>query len=86
MGHAVAKSKLGYVYTWGDNCYQQVSNKKVKQLSTPEALEGEEGRLKVLQAVAGSRATFVLTENMRTVGFGSSSTFNSQKSIYNTPL
>ena len=86
LGHAVAKSKLGYVYTWGDNCYQQCTHKKVKHLSTPEALDGEEGRLKVLQAVAGSRATFVLTDNMRTVGFGTSSTFSSQKSIYNAPL
>jgi len=27
MSHCVAKSKLGYVYTWGDNCYQQTSSK-----------------------------------------------------------
>jgi len=35
MAHSVAKSKLGYVYTWGDNCFQQVSNKNVPYLHTP---------------------------------------------------
>lgn len=24
MGHSVAKSKLGYVYTWGDNSFGQL--------------------------------------------------------------
>jgi alpha-tubulin suppressor-like RCC1 family protein len=86
MGHVVAKSKLGYVYTWGDNCYQQVTNKRSKFLTTPEALEGEEGRIKVLQAVAGMRTTFLLTDNMKIVAFGISSTINSQKSVYNVPL
>lgn len=41
MGHVVAKSKLGYVYCWGDNCYQQATNRKVKYLAIPEALEGD---------------------------------------------
>ena len=38
MGHVVAKSKLGYVYTWGDNCFHQASPKPAKHLDTPEAL------------------------------------------------
>lgn len=38
MSHVVAKSKLGYVYTWGDNCYRQVSNQEVPYRHTPEIL------------------------------------------------
>ena len=60
MGHVVAKSKLGYVYTWGDNCFQQVSNQLVSCLHTPELIEIEDTKLRALQAVAGLRATFVL--------------------------
>ena len=57
----VAKSKLGYVYTWGQNCFQQVTREGVNLLHTPELLEIEEGKLRAVQAVAGMRTTFVLT-------------------------
>jgi hypothetical protein len=39
MGHCVAKSKLGYVFTWGNNCYEQVTNKQMEFTHTPEYLE-----------------------------------------------
>ena len=35
MAHVVAKSKLGYVYTWGDNCFRQVSAQEVRWVHTP---------------------------------------------------
>ena len=38
MGHVIVKSKLGYVYVWGDNCFKQISNKEVRFLHTPEIL------------------------------------------------
>lgn len=86
IGHVVAKSKLGYVYTWGDNCFGQVNNQPVNLVSAPQILETEDGKLKVLQAVAGARAFFVLTDSLKIVGFGTSSSFNSQKSVFNYSL
>ena len=41
MAHVVAKSKLGYVYTWGDNCFRQVNAQEVPFFHTPELLEAE---------------------------------------------
>ena len=55
-------------------------------LDTPEPLENEEGKLKVLQAVAGARATFVLNDSLKVIAFGTSSSFNTQKSVQNFPL
>jgi alpha-tubulin suppressor-like RCC1 family protein len=86
MAHVVAKSKLGYVYVWGDNCFQQVSPTDAEYIPTPEPLEIEEGKLRALQAVAGLRTTFVLNEHLKMVGFGTSSSFNTQKSVHNYPL
>ena len=86
MGHVVAKSKLGYVYTWGDNCFRQVTNQTLNFLDTPWMMETEEGKIRALQAVAGLRATFILTENLKLVGFGASSSFECQKSVFNYPL
>lgn len=49
MAHSVAKSKLGYLYTWGDNCYNQVSSKVNACYEQPQQLESEEGiKIKVL--------------------------------------
>ena len=39
MAHVVAKSKLGYVYSWGDNAYQQVNLTTQSYIHTPEAVE-----------------------------------------------
>ena len=86
MAHAVAKSKLGYVYTWGDNCYQQVTSKAVPHLATPEPLENEEGKMKVLQAVAGARTTYLLLDHIKTVALGTSSSFPYQKGVFLYPL
>ena len=38
MAHCVAKSKLGYVFTWGNNNFSQVTNKAVEFTHTPEYL------------------------------------------------
>ena len=61
MAHAVGKSKLGYVYSWGDNCFQQINNTSTNFYHTPEFMETEEGKMRGLQAVAGLRTTFILT-------------------------
>ena len=39
MAHVVAKSKLGYIYSWGDNAYQQVNTSSSPFVHTPEAIE-----------------------------------------------
>jgi len=60
MSHVVAKSKLGYIYSWGDNTYQQINTSSSACVHTPEAIEVEDGKLRAYQAVAGLRSTFML--------------------------
>lgn len=38
LGHTVARSKLGYVYAWGDNRSGQVFNSNVEYVRTPVQL------------------------------------------------
>jgi hypothetical protein len=39
--------------------------------------------LKAIQAVAGFRTTYILTEQLKTSAFGTSSSFPYQKGVYN---
>lgn len=57
----MVKTKLGYVYAWGDNRFGQVSSQPLNQLATPTQLELDKQKIKVLQAVAGLRTTYLLT-------------------------
>ena len=86
LGHVVAKSKLGYVYTWGDNCYQQVNSQNVSCVHTPEMVETEDGKVRVIQAVAGARSFYLLNDSLKVIGFGTSGSFGAQKSVFNCPL
>ena len=79
MGHSIARSKLGYAYMWGDNRFGQISTEKIPFIAGPVQVEVEKQKVKVLQAVAGFRATFIFLENFRVLGMGTSSSFPSVK-------
>lgn len=80
MGHTAVKTKLGYVYTWGDNRAGQVSHQPIDTIRSPVSLELDKQKIKVLQAVAGIRTTYLLTESLVILGLGISSSFDTTKS------
>jgi alpha-tubulin suppressor-like RCC1 family protein len=60
IGHSVVRTKLGYVYSWGDNRSGQVALQKTDVIHIPIVLEQDKQKLKALQAVASLRATYLL--------------------------
>lgn len=80
MGHTIVRSKLGYCYVWGDNRFGQISPEKCKFISSPLQVEVDRQKVKVLQAVAGLRSTFIFLENFRIFGMGTSTSFPTSKS------
>ena len=49
-------------------------------------LENDEGKIKVIQAVAGLRVSYVLTDHLKILGFGTSISFAVQKAAFNYQL
>ena len=79
LAHSIARSKLGYVYSWGDNKYGQVSAEAVRFFPTPRLVEIDKQKVKALQAVAGLRANYILLSSFQIMGIGTSSSFNSPR-------
>lgn len=79
MGHTIAKSKLGYVYVWGDNRFGQIHPEPTNYITTPLQLELEKQKTKALQAVAGLRTSYILLDNFQIISIGTSSSFDSVK-------
>lgn len=72
LAHTIVRTRLGYVYAWGDNRFNQVSVQKSNIFSSPIQIQSDKQKLKVIQAVAGLRASYFLTQNLQILGLGTS--------------
>lgn len=59
LKHTVCKTRLGYVYAWGDNSFKQVIDQPGHFFSDPQKIEPEKGT-KAFSAVAGFRCSAIL--------------------------
>lgn len=74
--HAIAKSTLGKVYTWGWNLHGQLGQGDYNSELSPRPLTLEKGQLnktKAIQIAAGYSHSVIMTDNSREIlWFGSS--------------
>lgn len=81
--HAIARSTLGKVYTWGWNGHGQLGHGHFDSELSPRLLELSKGTLKrekILQVGAGYSHTVVMTDNRELIWFGTSGTLQKQAS------
>ena len=79
--HAIARSTLGKVYSWGWNGHGQLGHGHFDSELSPRLLELSKGTLKrekILQIGAGYSHTVVMTDNRELIQFGSSGTLHKQ--------
>lgn len=86
LSHSIARSKLGYVYTWGCNKYGQVSPEPLEKIAQPTLIEIDKQKIKALQAVAGIRCSYILLDSFTIVSLGTSSSSSSQKNTVFSPI
>ena len=60
LGHTIVKSKLGYVYGWGDNSFNQILDTELFR-SKPKRIEQDQKPIKTYQISAGLKASYFLT-------------------------
>lgn len=71
MYHAVAVTKDGKIYAWGDNTYHQVSTDNISQSSKPlEISFFSDNNIKVARADGGRAHSIALTEDKRVFTWG----------------
>ncbi len=64
LGHTVAKSKIGYVYGWGDNTFGQVLGNEC-YYNRPRRIEVDSKPIKAFQVTAGLKASYFLSESLK---------------------
>ena len=79
--HAIARSTLGKVYTWGWNAHGQLGHGHFDSEISPRPLVLEKGKLnkdKAIQIAAGYSHTVIMTEARELLWFGTSGTLSKQ--------
>ena len=77
--HAISKTTLGKIFTWGWGEHGQLGNSQFQSLNTPKQVRLDLGN--VIQVQAGMKCSIVLIENKTIYWAGSNGTISYQGSF-----